>query len=66
MPKNEDYAYRLEREEIISDFLGEFCKQESYFGEIFDITPKELLRKFFAYYKNAYPINFKREMECQR
>ncbi len=49
--KGEDYAHYLQRKEIIGDFLDEFCKKTSYVGEIFDITPRELLEKFTVYYK---------------
>jgi len=49
--KDEDYAHYLERKEIINDFLNEFCKNESYVGEIFDITPRKLLEGFTIYYK---------------
>ena len=50
--KGEDYAHYLERKEIINDFLNEFCENESYVGEIFDITPRKLLEDFTIYYKN--------------
>ena len=46
-----NYALYLLQKEVISDFLNEFCKNESYVGEIFDITPKKLLNKFVNYCK---------------
>ncbi len=58
--KGEDYAHYLQRKEIIDDFLNEFCKKESYIGEIFDIEPRKLLEKFTIYYKKRV------HLKCQK
>lgn len=46
----QDYVHHLRQKEMIGDFLNEFCEKASYTGEIFDISPKELLMKFIVYY----------------